>query len=286
MKNGYRFGLIGYRVSYSKSKDVFRAIFSFKGKEGTFDVFDVAPGNFHGCLDSLSINDIKGLSVTIPYKQAVIQYLHEVDTIAKALEAVNSIAINSGRLCGFNTDCYGFSLPLRKCGEWLKRGSALIMGCGGAAKAAVYSLYTDFEVRRFTVVGRKKDKLAQFSQSLQCHLPLLSVTTVIDREASSRNWKGEIFDIIVNCTPLGGWNHPDECPLPEGLSWQVGKLYYDVNYNLGNKLVKRAEEAGLEAVDGSAMLVGQALRSFSIWTGETVPFEPIYDEVFGRCSDV
>jgi shikimate dehydrogenase len=250
-------------------------------KEGTFDIFDVAPDEFQTQLVELVKDGVQGLSVTIPYKQAVMEHLQEVDTIARALEAVNSVSVDSGTLCGFNTDCYGFSLPLRKYGEKLKHGTVLILGCGGAARAAVYSLYTDYEVRQFTVLGRKGLKLTEFRRSLERHLRQAKITTVIEQEARSRDWESASYDIIVNCTPLGGWNYPNEHPLPKELRWRPGKIYYDINYNEGNNVVKSARDAGLIAIDGSTMLVGQALRSFDIWTGETVPFEPIYERVFG-----
>jgi shikimate dehydrogenase len=281
MKHGYRFGLIGHRVSYSKSGDVFRAIFSHIGKEGAFDIFDVAPGDFQAQLVELVKDGVQGLSVTIPYKQAVMEYLQETDTIARALEAVNSVSIDSGALCGFNTDCYGFSLPLGKYGEKLKHGTALILGCGGAARAAVYSLYTDYELRRFTVLGRKGLKLTEFRRSLERHLHQAKITPVVEQEARSRDWERASYDIVVNGTPLGGWNYPNEHPLPKELRWRAGKIYYDINYNEGNNVVKSARDAGLIVIDGSAMLVGQALRSFDIWTGETVPFGPVYERVFG-----
>ncbi len=281
MKHTYRFGLIGHRVSYSKSGDVFRAIFSHIGKKGAFDIFDVAPGDFHDQLVELVKDGVQGLSVTIPYKQAIMKHLQEIDTIARALKAVNSVSIDSNALCGFNTDCYGFSLPLRKYGEKLKLGTALILGCGGAARAAVYSLYTDYELTRFIVLGRKGLKLTEFRLSLERNLRRIKITPVVEQELTGDTWEGASYDIIVNCTPLGGWNYPNEHPLPKGLRWQAGKMYYDINYNEGNNVVKSARDAGLIAIDGSAMLVGQALRSFDIWTGETVPFEPIYERVFG-----
>jgi len=281
MTTSYRFGLIGHQISYSRSRDVFRAIFSLMGKEGAFEVFDVTPDDFQERLVGLIKEGVQGLSVTIPYKHAIIEHLHDVDTIARALEAVNSVTIDSGRLCGFNTDCFGFSLPLRKSGERLKHGTALILGCGGAARAAVYSLYTDYEIKQFTVVGRTRLKLTVFRQSLKRQLPKVRIISTVYKQTSRRDWGNESYSIIVNCTPLGGWNHPDEDPLPKGFHWQAGKVYYDINYNEGNKVVKSARNAGLVAIDGSTMLVGQAIRSFDIWTGETVPFEPIYERVFG-----
>lgn len=276
----YRVGLIGHNVAYSRSKDVFHAIFSIKGIAGSFDVFDIPPPNFHSRFIQLVKDGLQGLSVTIPYKNLVIRHLHDIDTVARALGAVNSISNDSGKLCGFNTDCFGFSLPLRKHSDKLKHGAALVLGCGGAAKAAVYSLYTDYEVRKFTVLGRTEAKLTAFKQSLERQIPRIIIAPV-DEGKRHRGRRDECYDIIVNCTPLGGWNHPDESPLPDQFAWPRGKIYYDLNYNADNRLVHKAGDAGLVAIDGSVMLVGQAIRSFKIWTGETVPFEPVYDQVFG-----
>lgn len=281
MKTTYRFGLIGFQISYSRSSDVFDAIFAIKGVTGSFDVFDLAPMNFHHRFIQLVKNGLQGLSVTIPYKKLVIQHLHDVDAVAKALDAVNSIAIDSGRLCGFNTDCFGFSLPLRKHAEKLKHGTALILGCGGVAKAAVYSLYTDYEVQKFVILSRTEAKLIAFKESLERQIPRINIMLVSEKERRRRLRRDDPHHIIVNCTPLGGWNHPDESPLPDEFDWPHGRIYYDVNYNTDNKLVHKAGDAGLVAIDGSTMLVGQAIRSFSLWTDETVPFEPVYEQVFG-----
>jgi len=286
MRHTYRFGLIGHHVSYSRSGDVFRAIFSLMGEKGAFDTFDVAPAEFHERLVELVRDGVQGLSVTIPYKHTIMEHLQEVDAIADALEAVNSVSIDRDALCGFNTDCFGFSLPLRKYVEELKHGSALILGCGGVARAAVYSLYTDYEVRRFSVVGRTRARLIGFKECLERQLRRVKIMPIVMKGTFNRRWDYTPFDIIVNCTPLGGWNHPDGDPVPDGLPWRAGRIYYDVNYNYGNKLVERAREAGLVAIDGSAMLVGQALRSFDIWTGETVAFEPVYEQVFRRATEL
>ncbi|MFQ6009217.1 MAG: shikimate dehydrogenase family protein [Candidatus Zixiibacteriota bacterium] len=282
MSSIYNFALIGHQISYSLSAAVFKAIFDVEKIKGKYEVFDIAPPNFHGEFIQLVKKGIRGLSVTIPYKRMVIQHLHDVDTVARSLDAVNSISNDAGRLLGFNTDCYGFSLPLRKQAERLKHGSALIFGCGGAAKAAVYSLFTDYEVRKFTIVGRTDERLSEFKLSLKQQIPHIDITAVNIKDLQRRPRRRKRYEIIVNCTPLGGWNYPDETPMPDSFEWSQGRIYYDVNYNADNKIVLEAVQAGLTAIDGSAMLVGQAIRSFAIWTGDSVPFEPVYQRVFGK----
>ncbi|MCK4632309.1 MAG: hypothetical protein KAT79_03510, partial [candidate division Zixibacteria bacterium] len=79
----------------------------------------------------------------------------------------------------------------------------------------------------------------------------------------------------------GGWNSPESSPFPTGFNWPQGKIYFDLNYNTDNQLVAAARSVGMIAIDGSMMLVGQAIRSFNIWTGEDVNFDEVYRRVFG-----
>lgn len=279
MTEPYRFGLVGHNVSYSKSSEIFQAIFRHLGADGSFEVFNFSGEQFADGFRKLTSSGLQGLSVTIPYKNRVIEFLDDLDPIARALQAVNSIHLDGGHCCGFNTDCYGFSLPLRSHAERLKTGAALILGAGGGARAVVYALHTDYEIGCCTVMGRDGTRLKSFKQGLVKQLPSIKIST---RQVSTNNRpERDTWDIVVNCTPLGGWNHPAESPLPEWLDWSSVRLYYDLNYNADNNLVAGARQSGVEAVDGSVMLVAQALRSFYIWTGLKVPLEPIYSEVFG-----
>jgi len=283
MSKHYRFGLLGHNIGYSKSGDVFRAIFDISEVRGSFDLLDLSPRSFGKDFKSIAFREIDGLSVTIPFKQRVLDYLDDIHPVAQALEAVNSIAVTAGRLSGFNTDCHGFSRPLRGYCDRLKHGHALVLGCGGGAKAAVYALYTDYEVRHFTVMSRTKIRLKRFRQSLASHIVNIAIDTVHISDTEFEH--PEAYDIIVNCTPLGGPNLPDTPVLPEPLAWSCSRLYYDLNYNPGNSAVASARERGLTVIDGSAMLIGQALRSLEIWTGETVDFDAVYDAVFGQKAD-
>ncbi len=279
MTQHYHFGLVGHNVAYSKSSEIFQAVFHQLQVEGQYELFDIEPDQFPARFKTLAVSDIQGLSVTIPYKRQVIPYLNDLDPVAKALEAVNSIHCDGNRCCGFNTDCYGFSLPLRPYLERLKSGRALILGCGGGARAVVYALYTDYQIKGCTVVSRDSDRLREFKRSMGKQLPNIEITT--RRLGTSKPPVLSAWDIVVNCTPLGGFNHPDESPLPAWLDWSAVRIYYDLGYNEDNRLVATARAAGLIAIDGSAMLVGQALQSFYIWTGRKLDFEPIYKVVFG-----
>jgi len=279
MTDAYHFGLVGHNVAYSRSPQIFQAVFDHLETSGRFEVYDIAPEKFPSEFRRLVSSGAQGLSVTIPYKNEVIPYLNDLDPVAKALQAVNSVLLDGDRSCGFNTDCYGFSLPLRSHAASLKNGAALVLGCGGGARAALYALYADYEIRGCTVVGRDSERLRAFKRLMTGALPQLEINT--RRNGAGRPAMTTPWNIVVNCTPLGGWNHPDESRFPIWLDWSAVHIYYDLNYNEGNVFIAAAGRAGATTIDGSAMLVGQALRSFHIWTGRKLPFGPIYNEVFG-----
>ena len=279
MTSENHFALIGRNVSYSKSEDIFDAIFKLVGISGQFDLFDVEPEDFENRIRTFALDGVSGFSVTIPYKSSIIEFLDDIDPVARTLEAVNSVCVDNGRLLGYNTDCYGFGIPLLEYNERLKHGHALILGCGGAARAVLYSLYVDLEVRRFTVAGRSRSRLKEFTQKLGSRFERARIENAPLDTVSLRD--RQRYDLVVNCTPLGGWNHSGESPLASSFDFTHCRIYYDLNYNRGNRIVQAAREAGISVVDGSAMLVGQAIRSCDIWTGQRVPFAPIYEAVFG-----
>lgn len=279
MSSELRVGLLGHKVAYSKSSEIFDAIFAREKIKGSFDTFDFPSEDLPQQLAGILKSGIKGLSVTIPHKRSVIEHMKELSPVARAIQAVNSVAVRNGEAYGFNTDCDGFALPLRKHSEVLKNSSALILGAGGAARAAIYSLHTDYEVKSFTVIGRTiatlQELKAMFREELENAKILLETLETLGY--GDTDWS-----IMVNATPLGGWNHPEESPLPRSFPWKAVRVYYDLNYNDGNHLCQRAREAGIASIDGSMMLVGQAIASFEIWTGIKVEFEPIYEAVFGQ----
>ncbi|MDH4156479.1 MAG: shikimate dehydrogenase [candidate division Zixibacteria bacterium] len=280
MTGDCKFGLIGRNIAYSRSKQIFEAIFRIDRTDDTFEIFDVSPTDLEQTLRELTDRGFRGLSVTIPYKSMIIPLLYETDPLANALDAVNSVAIEDDRTKGYNTDCYGFAWPLRDYATRLKHGRALIFGCGGAARAACYSLYTDYEVDSFAVLSRSADHLGRFERTTSALLPNVAIETVLSDRLSGVVGTG--YDIVVNCTPLGGGNYPDAIPFPTEFAWPSGKLYYDLNYNENNRAVRLAGEKSMRTIDGSAMLIGQAVRSFEIWTGINIPFDAVYQSVFGR----
>lgn len=271
--------MVGENMHYSQSPRIFEAMFKQIGLEGCFDLHSVSREQLGECVKQLVVEKLDGFSVTIPHKQAVMEYLHEMDPVAASLGAVNSVAIKKGRLIGYNTDCYGVTHALQRKLVALGEGPALIYGSGGAARAVVHALYHDFGIRKLTICGRSHAGPQALEQDLKQSMSAIDITTCSDADIQDR------LDInptiVINCTPLGGANHPDKIPFATGRDWSGLKCYFDLNYNDDNRAISLMRDLAVPVVDGSAMLAAQAVKSFELWTGRPVEFEPVYHEVFG-----
>ena len=284
MSKGYQFGLLGHGISYSLSPDIFRAIAHHTDIQHTFTLIDI-PGEKLGLtLEELGQRGMDGFAVTIPHKSRILQYLPRLDSTAETIGAVNSVKIDDGVLVGYNTDTFGFALPLAKYRDRLQGETAIIVGSGGAARAALYCLLTEFDVSHIVICGRTVARVTQLQADAARFAPAKSVSTCLMAEFD-RVRKTEAA-ILVNCTPLGGFSSGGAPIDSEPFAIDAAPIYYDLNYNADNLLIANAYRAGVTAIDGTAMLVGQAVKSFELWTGHPAPYDAVYAEVFGRPADI
>ncbi len=271
----FRFGLLGRNISYSISPDIFDAILRRTNRSGSFELIDLDADAIEVRFAAMRTG-YHGLSVTIPHKQLVTSLVDDLTDAARAIGAVNSIRIRHGKTVGGNTDVDGFLMPLESQWERLKNSRVLILGNGGSARAVVYALTKILGVGQAFVLGRDPDKLADFERKLQPNLPRNRLTTATELSDNTE------FAMIVNCTPLGGYNHPDESPLPDRIQFTDATIYYDLNYNRPNSVVDGIRRTGHIAVDGGLMLVGQAVASFQWWTSIEVDARAVADDIFSR----
>ena len=239
-----RFGLIGRNISYSFSPGYFREKFNREGiQDSVYEVFDLP--DIKGLPKLLEkYPDLKGLNVTIPYKEEVLPYLHDVDLEARQIGAVNTIRISENHLRGYNTDLIGFKASLQPLLEPQDQ-AALILGTGGASKAIAYGLEQ---------LGISYRFVSRTPRPGQLHYTDLNPQILGDHS------------ILVNCTPLG--THPDveACPpIPyEGLS--PSHLLYDLIYNPEQtEFLKRGGAIGARTKNGLEMLQLQADASWELW---------------------
>jgi 3-dehydroquinate dehydratase / shikimate dehydrogenase len=200
---------------------------------------------------------IHGLSITMPYKEAILKYLDNTDSHTTKIGACNTVVrAQDGKLYGFNTDTAGVVRPLEQRIS-LVQAKILVLGAGGAARAAVFGLKErDAEVYIMNRSLAAAQKLAHRARA---------------RVIKRKDLKKVAFDVIINATPVGMGN-TTESPLNahEIQARYVFDMVYDPQETL---LLKMAKAKGAEIIPGMEMFVHQAARQFEIWTGKPAPWD-------------
>jgi len=276
MRSRYRFGLLGHKIGYSKSSRIYAIIAEMRNVAVEFEVLDCAPENLSGVMGTTA--ELDGFSVTIPHKIAVMSFMDEMSESAQKIGAVNSVSVRDGRMRGFNTDAIGFAVPLRRMG--FSGGRALVMGAGGAARAVVYALVMNFQTSDITVCGRAPGKAAGIAKDMT---ERLAAPKAIGSLACESPEPDAAYDLIVNCTPVGGPAMPDRSPIPDMFAFAGRPLCYDLVYDPGKTVfLRRAEEHGCRTVGGVSMLVRQAIESYTVWTGDQIDRDAVSAAVHGE----
>ena len=256
-------GLVGMPVMHSVSPHIHNAAFASGGINGVYLPFEVRDVNqfckrmVHPRTTELRWN-LRGLSITAPQKQAVMEDLDWIEPDAKHIGAVNTVVVENDRLLGYNTDAAGFIEPLRKHGS-LAGSNVAIIGAGGAARAAIWALQK--QGAGITLFARDVAKAQSFD--------------ILCKPLTGASFNG--YDLVINATPLGSGEHIDQSPATaEQLSG--ARCVYDLVYNpIETRLLKEAREAGCQTLGGLEMLVAQAIIQFELWTGEKPSHEIMYN---------
>lgn len=239
------FGLVGRNINYSFSEKYFSDKFRSENiKDCIYKNFDI-PDITHFPQIIKKNKSLKGLNVTIPYKEEVIPYLDKLSGKAEETGAVNTIKITKkGKLKGFNTDVYGFEkslIPLLK----PHHTKALILGTGGASKAVAW-VFKKLGIA-YQYVSRNPDP-QQFSYS--------DISEEIMQD----------YTIVVNCTPLGTFPDIENCPELNYNYFSQKHIAFDLVYNPPEtQFLQRAKQSGAIVINGLQMLVFQAEKSWKIW---------------------
>lgn len=240
-----RFGLVGRNINYSFSKGYFTDKFNSENFEGcTYENFDIQ--EIDGFTEIIkNTSDLKGLNVTIPYKEAVIPFLNKLSKKAALIGAVNTIKITKkGKLKGYNTDYYGFKKSLE---PLLKshHKKALILGTGGASKGVAFAL-DELDIT-YTFVSREaKENAIDYNR--------INATTF------------DNFQIIINSTPVGTSPNTEAYPLIPYEYFTENHIAFDLIYNPAEtQFLKKAKEQGAQIKNGLDMLIFQAEKAWDIW---------------------
>lgn len=257
--NNLTYGLIGYPLGHSFSKSFFTDLFANERIDAEYKNYEL-----HSIGDLTNVlhdeTTLQGFNVTIPYKQQIIPYLHELDSAAASIGAVNVVKVTrtDGQiyLKGYNTDVIGFTDSIRPLLQ-AHHTHALILGTGGASKAVDYALQQLGLTTRLVSRTQRADGKASTS-----HEPLLTYSDLTPALLSQ-------YTVIINTTPLGMHPKTDECPAINYSQLNSHHLLFDLVYNPPKTLfLQRGEQAGATICNGMGMLIGQAKAAWRIWKEE------------------
>jgi len=266
----HKVGVIGWPVEHSISPQMHNAAFQALGLTDWFyDRIAIPPDIVGHSLRTLrDEGGYVGLNVTVPHKQAVMRYVRP-DERAQALGAANTIDFRDNTAT--NTDVAGLIDDLTANDVLLVNTHVVVIGAGGAARAAVYGLV--HAGAKVTVVNRTPQKAQVMLADLAVSAGIQGVAVRSLEEVAQ-----DEIGLIVNCTPVGMWPNEDACPWPDDLPFPQGITIYDMIYRpRRTRLMEKAEANGGRAIGGLGMLVRQGAASFAIWTGIQPPVEVMFE---------
>jgi len=255
------YGLIGHPVEHSLSPLIHNYAFNSLNLNCVYTVFNVLPEKLEEAVKGVKALGIRGVNVTVPHKEKIIDYLDVVSEEALKIGAVNTVVNEGGILKGYNTDVYGFIDSLAEAGEKIERRKAVVLGAGGASKAVCVALALD-GIDSIIVANRSVERAKDLSEYIKKEFK-------IPCDYCSINEVEEIpeIDMLVNTTSVGMYPKVEDSPVSEKVVSKA-KFVYDVIYNpFETVFLKYAKKNGIKYSNGLSMLVNQANYSFKLWTG-------------------
>ncbi len=270
--------VIGNPVAHSLSPAMHNAAFAALNLNYVYVAFCVE--NVEGALSGMrALPGFRGMSVTIPHKEAVMPYLDEIDPLARHVGCVNTITNEAGRLRGSITDGIGTLRAFVEAGVALEGKRVLFVGAGGAVRAVAFAMAEQSRPAAITLLGRTRSRVETLARDLR----EASDTPVFagDMKADIARAMAE-HDVVVQGTPMGMVGHETESSSVPVELLRPEQVVFDMVYRPSKtRLITAAAQAGCKVVPGLEMLLHQAALQFELWTGVRAPLE-VMREALGK----
>jgi shikimate dehydrogenase len=258
--------IIGNPIEHSLSPLIHNTAFKHLKLNYVFLAFEVE--QLREAVMGIRALNLKGVSVTIPHKVEVMDYLDDIEEVAQRIGAVNTILNQEGRLLGYNTDCSGAIKALEEKIE-LRGKKVMLLGAGGAARAIAFGLKG--KGADLTILNRTVKKAEVLASELNCQYGGLELV---------KSFKP---DILINTTSLGMYPEVDDIPVRK--EFLKDMLVFDIVYNpLKTCLIREAEQNGCGSILGVEMFINQAALQFELWTGKKAPIDLMREVVVEELS--
>ncbi|MBZ9570638.1 shikimate dehydrogenase [Methanobrevibacter sp. TMH8] len=281
-------GVIGNPIGHTLSPIMFNAAFKAMNMNYIYVPFKVEKNDLKNAIRGAKALGIKGLNVTIPHKQKVINQLDKFDIMANLIGAVNTIDFKDGVSKGYNTDCVGAVKAIKEICE-IKNKNVVIVGAGGSARAIAFQIAIE-EANNITMINRSSKKAKSLIYDIKTllsadytdHSKLDDITIDFSHIDLNFNY-GELADlpkylkdadILIDTTPVGMYPNVNDIPIASKEMMHSDLVVNDIVYNpLLTSLLKEAKKADAKIVSGIKMLLYQGAENFKIWTGKEAPID-------------
>ena len=260
-------GLIGHPVEHSFSPPMHNAAFDALNMDYAYVAFDVNPNDLKSAIEGAESLNIKGFNVTIPHKVDVMQYLDELDEVARLIGAVNTIDFKN--LKGYNTDGIGAVKAIEEVTS-IKNKNVVVAGAGGASRAISFYI-AKYGAESLTILNRNEVKAESLASDVS-DSGLIGEVAYDSINAIGNYMEGA--DVLIDTTPLGMHPNISDEPIVKADMMDEDLVVFDAVYNPNETvLIKEVIKANAKPVYGIKMLLYQGAESFKIWTGKTAPID-------------
>lgn len=268
-------GVLGHPIKHSFSPFMHNIAFELNNLNYIYLPFDVPPANLKDALKGMMALGIRGFNVTLPLKEVISQYLHDVSEEASVIGAVNTIVNDNGRLVGYNTDVFGIIETLNPYKDEIADNVVTVIGSGGAARSVIYALVRNYKVGQINIINRTAQKAESLKEyfDAKMHFEKFKAYELVPPDLNEVFKKSKM---IINTTSVGMHPEEDDSPVLIEDFFSSDQIVFDLIYNpVETKFLKLAQAKGAKTINGLQMFVEQGARSYELWTGETMPKEKV-----------
>jgi shikimate dehydrogenase len=277
MPTAQKLAVIGDPISHSLSPVLQNFLIRHFDLPFAYEALHIRPAELPNMMQRLRLGEFLGINVTLPHKQAVLPFLDGIDSIAQKIGAVNTIAVETTGIIGYNTDALGLLRSFEAAGLAIAGKRLLVLGAGGAARAAILALLIT-RARQIVLCNRSPERAEAVMTLFANYAGHDQLQTIAwpDRMA----WmEKNMPDIIINTTSLGMHPRIDASPLPYHVfSQQMTAI--DLVYNpLQTVFLQTAHAAGAKTINGLGMLIYQGVAALELWSKQKLDIRRIYSNV-------
>lgn len=277
MPSAQKLAVIGDPISHSLSPLLQNFLIRHFALPFTYEALHVGLADLPAMMQRLRDREFSGINVTIPHKKAVLPLLDVIDETAARIGAVNTIAVDNGKLFGYNTDVLGFRRSLDAANVSVEGKAVLVLGAGGAARAVVFALLRAHTGKIF-LCNRSHARIEELMAAFAKY--------AADGQLQYTSWSNRSSwivatapDIIVNATSIGMRPQIHESPLPNHV-FAPNQAAVDLVYNpLHTAFLQAAMTAGAKAIDGLGMLIYQGVAALELWSRQPLDIREIYSNL-------